>query len=131
VLTPQGKKYKLETTTFLIRNFPTELKYFNKTSRYTLLIHFQFEDRVTLYNKGYPDKAESPYKKLDVTNRLKLFEDALVEATAIDDAQHWIVTASKEVGLRDYTYLWAWNMENGDNPFTNTLNTLLAATGMQ
>ena len=130
-LSDVGKKYKLETTTHLIRKYREELKYFEKNQPYTLLIHFQFADKDTLYCKGYPKQTDSRYKKLDVSNRLKLFEDALVNATAIDDAQHWIVAVSKATGPQNYTHIWAWNMEHGTNPFTNTLETLLSVAGMQ
>lgn len=132
VLTKKGKKYKLETTTYLTRSYPAELQFFRPDVPYALFVHFVFADETTLLNKGYPEKAKTRYKKLDVGNRLKLFEDALADATGCDDSQHWIVALSKTVGESDATHLWAWNMEDEPyNPIANIRDTLLAIDEMQ
>ena len=126
-LTSKGRKYKLGTTTYLSRHYPEELKFFKPNVPYALLVHFIFADEVTLLNKGYPEKTQTRYKKLDVGNRLKLFEDALSDATGCDDSQHWMVALSKAVGRADTTHLWVWNMEDElYNPLVNVRDTLIA-----
>lgn len=126
VLSQKGKKYKLATTSYLTRTYPEQLRYFRKDVPYQLLVHFVFKDEATLINKGYPEKARTRYKRLDVGNRLKLFEDALTDATGCDDSQHWVVTLSKATGSEDATHLWAWNLEDEpENPISNVLATLL------
>jgi hypothetical protein len=132
VLTPKGKKYKKETATYITRHYPSELRFFQPNVPYALLVHFIFGDEVTLLNKGYPEKAKTRYKKLDVGNRLKLFEDALTDATGCDDSQHWMVSLSKACGRSDETHLWVWNMEDEPyNPLVNIRDTLLAAGELQ
>lgn len=126
VLSRKGKKYKLETTNYISRHFPAELQYFKPNIPYMLLIHFIFGDEKALLNKGYPETAKSRYKKLDVGNRLKLFEDALTDTTDCDDSQHWVVTLSKAVGEVNATHLWAWNLEDEpESAISNVLATLL------
>jgi hypothetical protein len=62
VLSRKGKKYKLETTTYLTRNYPADMQFFKPNEPYVLLVHFVFADEVTLLNKGYPEKAKTRYK---------------------------------------------------------------------
>jgi Holliday junction resolvase RusA-like endonuclease len=132
VLTGKGKRYKLETTSYIARHYPKELKFFKPNVPYALLVHFVFADEVTLLNKGYPEKARTRYKKLDVGNRLKLFEDALTDATGCDDSQNWMIALSKTCGKSDQTHLWVWNMEDEPyNPLVNIRDTLLATGEMQ
>jgi len=46
-------------------------------------------------NRGWPGKAKTRYKKIDLTNRLKCVEDALAESLAIDDSQFFDVITRK------------------------------------
>lgn len=132
VLTEKGRRYKLETTNHLIRRYPKELQYFKKDVPYTLVVWFVFENEVTLLNKGYPEKAKTRYKKLDVGNRLKLFEDALANATGCDDSQHWLLTLYKSTGKKDATHLWVWNMwDEPNNPIANALYPLISTAEVE
>lgn len=130
ILTKAGKKYKNETKTYIARHFPTVLHFFKPHQPYVILVEFTFHGREKLYNKGWPDgDAKNRYKKLDVTNRTKLFEDALADATGIDDSQNWSVTVVKN-WARDYeaTNLWAWSREDErDNPIDELVRRLKAA----
>jgi Holliday junction resolvase RusA-like endonuclease len=112
VLTPEGKRYKKETTAHISRNYVAELREIEQNIPYLLIVVFQFADPVALVNKGYPTSTKSRFKRLDVTNRMKLFEDALVDATAADDAQHWTVLLHKTCGVEDRTHLWVSNLED-------------------
>ena len=49
-------------------------------------------------NKGWPKKAKSRYKRVDITNRVKLLEDALSEALGIDDSVFFKTTITKQKG---------------------------------
>lgn len=132
ILTEAGRKYKKETTNHLVRGYPTELKYFRKDVPFQLLVHFTFGERSELYCKGYPDVADSRYKKNDVTNRMKLFEDALCDATGCDDSQHWVVTLVKAVGAADATRVWVWDLEKEPhNAISNVIATLLCLAGVE
>lgn len=127
ILTTAGRKYKKATTNYIVRAYPQELKYFRKNVPYQLLVHFTFGDYYSLYTTGYPENAESKYKKNDVTNRMKLFEDALCDATGTDDSQHWSVTLVKATGDADCTRLWVWNLEEKPfNELSNVIDTLVS-----
>lgn len=45
-------------------------------------------------------KAETRYKKVDVTNRFKLIEDAMASALGIDDSTTFVATGKKLVCMR-------------------------------
>lgn len=130
ILSPAGKKYKKETKTHLIREFPKELQYFVANEPYCLLVVFMFSSPEQLLNKGYPKKTESRYKKLDASNRLKLLEDALAEATGLDDAHNWMVVLHKVTGAMDSTHIFAWNMENDPGPLVNTVLSIESIGGL-
>ena len=61
-------------------------KVFREDVKYTCVIHVFFEK---VENAGWPDKANSRYKQLDATNRIKLVTDAVSTAIGIDDRHHF------------------------------------------
>lgn len=116
-LSAAGKRYKLETTTYLARVYREDLKFFVKDAPYLLALTLYFPD---LECKTWPSIAKTRYKKLDAGNRLKLFEDALVDATGIDDSQHIIVVLHKKQGdERTEARIWRLDMEG--TPFNAAL----------
>lgn len=132
IMTEAGKRYKRETTNHLTRQYPTELKYFRKNVPFQLLVHFTFGDHSDLLCEGYPEDTPNRYKRNDVTNRMKLFEDALCDATGCDDTQHWVVTLVKAVGASDTTRLWVWDLEKEPhNAISNVISTLLCLAGVE
>lgn len=52
----------------------------------------------SVQNKGWPKKAKSRYKRIDITNRVKLLEDAVSEALGIDDSLFFHTTITKNEG---------------------------------
>lgn len=114
VLTAKGKKYKAEVKNFLGRHHPEFLAFFKPNVEYELL-YLMFFEAGELYCKGWPKDPEmSRHKRIDVTNRVKLLEDALTEAAGYDDKQHWSVSVVKAEALVDekpYVRVWAWNEE--------------------
>lgn len=117
VLTEEGRAYKTETKTFIARTYPHLLHFFKPNVSYSLIIEFVFHGREELYCATWPEEAENRYKQLDVSNRTKLFEDALAEATGLDDRQNFNITLAK-TWHRDYaaTNLWAWNRDEEGSP---------------
>lgn len=110
-LSAAGKKFKTEVTSYLARNYPSELRGLSVNLPYGFLACVSFE-RKDLYCKGYPESAESRYKKLDVTNRVKLIEDAFVEACAVDDKHFFISTVTKTCTETSGTTILIWNIES-------------------
>jgi Holliday junction resolvase RusA-like endonuclease len=103
-LTTEGKRYKRETAAYLAREYPKELMFFEPNVGYGLAVRFE----MNILNKGWPDKAESRYKKADVSNRLKLLEDVLSSVAATDDSQHLTVYLSKRQSDTEFTHIWIW-----------------------
>lgn len=121
-LSAKGKTYKMEVKTHIVRHFPQELQKLKPNVPYCVYYRLTFGDATLLLNKGYPESTENRYKKFDVSNRVKLLEDALSEATAIDDCHNWVVCVSKHTGDADKTQVWVWSPEDGNNPFATFLD---------
>ena len=118
MLSKQGKAYKLETTSHLIRTYPSELRFFEKNVPYFVYARFYFND---IENKGYPAKTKNRYKHLDASNRTKLFEDALKDAAGIDDSQHMLVLVEKRQGDPERTEVFAWRLDNERTPIDDLI----------
>ena len=129
VLTEEGRAYKNETKAFIARTYPQLLPFFKPNVSYSLLIEFVFHGREELYCATWPEKAENRYKQLDVSNRTKLFEDALAASTGLDDRQNFNIAIAK-TWHRDYasTNVWVWNREEEGSPIDDLIQQLKAAT---
>lgn len=128
VLTKEGRRYKNETRGFIAKHYRKELLFFERNQPYVVLIEFVFHGRDQLMAKTWPDKVEDRYKKVDATNRSKIVEDVLAEATGVDDRHNFIVTVAKR-WHRDYerTNIWVWNPEKEGNPIDELLQHLRSA----
>ena len=130
-LTEEGKKYKNETKSHLVRTYPEQMKIFEPNVPYVLVVEFVFRGRDSLYSKGWNDpnvkkSVENRYKALDAGNRLKLFEDALAAAAGVDDRHNFAILLNK-TWARDYesTDVWVWNREEEpSNPIDELLRSL-------
>lgn len=112
VLTKEGRRFKKEATSHLARTYPTELKHFKRNHPFGLAILFVFE---AIQNKTWPESAKSRYKRIDVSNRVKLLEDVLADVADIDDSQHMMVILAKTEGKHAETLMWSWDIENEPN----------------
>lgn len=120
-LTPEGRKYKQGVSSGLARQYPSEMRIFEKDCAYLIVVRFTFE---AVFTKGWPTKAESKYRRIDVSNRLKLLEDALKEAGGIDDSQTMTLVLDKKQGDPEKTELWVWNLDKEETPFDRILKGL-------
>ena len=109
-LTAEGARYKKETIATLVRKFPAEMKDLeDKSAPLFLMVRFYFPE---VLNRGWPKTAQTRYKKIDVSNRLKLFEDCLKDAAGIDDAQNEMIFLEKRMGPeRTEAFIWNMNKE--------------------
>jgi Holliday junction resolvase RusA-like endonuclease len=106
-LTKEGKAYKTETKAHLVREYGLNIST-KKDVPYALSVVCYFTE---LQHKGWPETVDTRYKKLDASNRVKLLEDALVEALGIDDSQFFQVTVTKLLGKKEQTLIWVWEYE--------------------
>lgn len=113
VLTKEGKKFKTEVKTYLARNCPQFLSFFTKDHAYELLFVTYFE---TVINKTWsPDSSVAKYKRLDASNRVKLLEDVIAEATGYDDSQNLVVSVKKaQAESTTYVLVHAWDLDRGE-----------------
>lgn len=118
VLSKEGRAYKTITTAFIAQTYPVFMTFFKKDVPYLLVIRFWFDQ---IYNKGWPKTADSRYKRLDVSNRLKLLEDSLKDAGGFDDSQNVGLVLQKYQGEKERTEIWAWNLESEGTPFDSAL----------
>jgi len=122
ILSPEGRAYKEGVTATIVRRNPQLLRFFQKDMRYFVVMQFYFEN---LENEGWkPDgtgTAKNRFKMIDVTNRVKLFEDAVKDAGGYDDSAHTRVLIMKDQGLPERVNLWAWNIEHEGTPFDGAI----------
>lgn len=130
-LSDAGKRYKSEVKMHLLKQYPNALNFFVPNKPYVMIAQLTFQGWETLYNSTWMEEnpkkgAKSRYKRLDVSNRIKLLEDALAEAVGLDDKHNFFVGASK-TWARDYavTDVWVFNRElEADNPIDALLQHL-------
>lgn len=116
-LAKEGKKYKRETLSHIVRSYPALLATVRMNEPYFLYIRLYFED---VQNKGWPNKAETRYKTLDASNRVKLLEDTVKDACGIDDAQHMMLMVEKRQGAPK-TEIFLWNLQEEVPPIGELL----------
>ena len=83
-MTTKGKAIKHEITQLIVRHIASMPKLFNVENKLRLTVDLYFS---AVENKGWSKgKAKSRYKRIDVSNRAKLLEDALFSGIGIDDS---------------------------------------------
>ena len=104
-----GKKYEYETVFEASRQICLHPA-LDREKGYNLVytVSVSLED---MFTKGYPKKAQNKYVRWDVSNRCKLFEDSVVKACGIDDANFIRVCGFKKVGTPGTT-AWIWSPED-------------------
>lgn len=110
-LSVKGKAYKVEISSTLIRYQQPALMSFRKNKAYGLAICLEMPN---IYNAGWPEKTDVRYKKIDVTNRVKLLEDAIYDALGIDDSQGVTVVISKRPSDLEATNVMFWDPEQAN-----------------
>ncbi len=123
VLTTEGRAYKTATIAHIARNYPLSVRTIEKDVGYYVVVRFWFE---SICNSGWPEKAQSRFKKQDVGNRLKLLEDSLKDACGIDDSQHLGVFIEKVPccpGEKPFTEVWMWH-QNEESPIADLIKKL-------
>lgn len=115
ILSPKAKKYKRETSAYLVQCYPTELMFFQANIPYGIAVQFAF---IELENKTFATGgAKNRYKRVDVSNRLKIVEDVLAEASNIDDSQHLTAIIDKCKHICEETRIWVWDItQEGEFP---------------
>lgn len=95
-LSSEAKKFKARTTAHVSSTYQYVIPQLKKDSPLAVTYCFYFNNEDVL-NKTFGQKngAKTRYKKMDVTDRIKLFEDAVFEALGLDDSLILAMSAYK------------------------------------
>lgn len=101
VLSAEGKRYKRRVQNTLHEQWTlTASGFFDKEKAYELGIVVVMESD-KIYNKGWPTKAKARFKRVDVSNLVKIVEDAVSEFAQLDDSHNFRVVVQKTPALED------------------------------
>jgi Holliday junction resolvase RusA-like endonuclease len=112
ILSAEGRAYHKRIKGEVVQRYGLQLQGVTRSKPYVFVLGISTPN---LFNKGWPQKAEHPYKRLDGTNRFKILEDAIAEALAIDDSQFMQSTVIKRHAEVESTRVWIW--ENTDDHY--------------
>lgn len=115
-LTAAGKAYKKEVINHIVKHHGMQTQQLKKDAALSCMIAYGFPD---MLNSGWPEKAQHKYKKNDLANRPKLLQDAIVEATSIDDSQICFDFKYKYPSEEPQTTIYIWNED--EEPFGKQL----------
>lgn len=105
-LSKVGEAYKLYASTQIASAAALTLSA-GPDKSYNLYILLTAPD---IYTKGWPKTAKNRHKKVDVSNHIKLLEDALFSCLPIDDSQVMQMTIEKKEGPEKKTYLFLYEV---------------------
>lgn len=115
-LSEEGKRFETEVTAYLSQHYFKECRLFKPNKPYLLYLRILTD---CIENAGWPNKCATRYKIFDVTNRVKLAEDAFKKAFGIDDSQHIAFLVHKlETKPEEppHMQLFAWSLEEEVTP---------------
>lgn len=88
VLTKDAQAFKKKVLTDVVPRYLPDIGKLDKKAIYQVSYRYFFDrDEVLTKTFGAKNGAESPYKRMDLENRLKLMSDVLSKAIDIDDSQ--------------------------------------------
>lgn len=98
-LTAVSRKYAEDFSKFAMQRHGAEILEMDSKSTYALHLRFYF---LSLVNSKWNDpkcppskRPKSRYKRIDLSNRIKLLEDCIRDALDIDDAQTFAASQEK------------------------------------
>jgi Holliday junction resolvase RusA-like endonuclease len=95
VLTTLGKTYKEDVKAIIIQHIMSTQQV-EEFKNIPMILHLTFYFS-QIENKNY-QKSGNRFKRIDVSNRIKILEDAISETIGVDDCQFLCVIAEKGQG---------------------------------
>lgn len=105
-LTKAGKAYKETVVNHIVKHHGMQTQELKKDACISCFVAYGIPD---MYNSGWPDEAKSRYKKIDLANFPKLLQDAICEATSMDDRQICFDYKYKYQSEKPETSIYIWN----------------------
>ena len=101
VLTKIAREYAERFSMVVAREYLPAINQLNPDAIYGIHLRFYFETVVndSFNNPRVPasKRAKSRYKRFDLTNRIKLLEDCIRDALAVDDCQTFVASQEKHM----------------------------------
>jgi hypothetical protein len=98
ILTKDARRYAEDFSRFFAVTHGHEVVDIDPSCLYALHLVFHFNvlnDGWLERNKSGQRKAKGPYKKVDLSNRVKLLEDCIRDAIGVDDSHTFAATQTK------------------------------------
>ena len=112
-LSKEGRRFKESAAALFRAKYGAALRGLDANAPYGLAVRFGFP---YVENETWPKRAARRYKKWDLSNRVKLLEDALCSACELDDSQFLDVVLEKRVSDSPETTIWIWEHAPGQIP---------------
>jgi len=98
-LTKEAYAWRTRAVNTISKSGDLVLNKFSLSEQYGLYLVFKFSD---IQNKGWEKgKSSSKWKRIDLSNRIKLLEDAIKYATGIDDSSTFVLFCAKTKTVRE------------------------------
>lgn len=97
ILTNEARAYKRYVQFKIAKEYPVRIDGINKTSIYGVTYLLYREDWL---NKGYPKKAKTKFKRVDLDNPIKCVQDAVMGAIGVEDSQIFEIWVKKCKGAK-------------------------------
>lgn len=95
-LTGVARAYAEQFSYHIVREHLPQISQLNKKGVYALHLRFYMSGLINeTFFRTKGKKAASPYKRVDLSNRIKLIEDCIRDAIAIDDCQTFAASQEK------------------------------------
>jgi len=113
-LSQQGKEFKNSTQAYLAQNYGRDLKGVVPNQPYLVYIRFSLPQLQNATWSGGKKGASTRYKRVDVSNRVKLLEDVLTTVTGVDDANTMVLITQKREGPKEETMVIICDLKEGE-----------------
>lgn len=114
-MSAKGKAFKAKAKFHLLSTQMGELMGLSPQEPYVVLFEFYFKESITCTTFGKKGGAKTRYKKIDVSNRVKLVEDVLKDVTGVDDSNTMTLLCTKKEDLeREHTEIYLWRLEEAE-----------------
>ena len=95
-LTTSARAYAEAFSYEMVRTYLPQISQLNRKGVYALHLRFYMSNLVNAsYFATKGKRAETPYKRVDLSNRIKLIEDCIRDAISIDDCQTFAASQEK------------------------------------
>jgi Holliday junction resolvase RusA-like endonuclease len=98
MLSQKARTFKVRAMQVIQKEGRVAFLHLKEEVPYELKLSIFFE---AVLNKGYPDKAKTKFKRIDIGNRLKLIEDTVSDALGLDDCHNFRIILEKHCDLKN------------------------------